>query len=424
MRAGLRRQRRRCGRRRRLRGTLDALRQHEEHEAGDQQQEPEARGNEAATETLRAQLLRRRSGRRGTVPDRFDAGLNRWRRTQLDGGGCRRAGCIRQRRAECTQRHGQLRSVERAVARLLGETAQHQLLEPGGNAGARRQRCRRLHADPFVARVRVERRIAAEQLVGQRTERVHVVRGRGRLAVELLRTHRERRAAARRRGIARRSGEAEVREHGHAVFAKQHVGGLEVAMHQPARMQLGKAVCNACQRAEQLRPGATAQCGQVAGRHAIEHGERWFTVAHRGARLQVGMRESLLQAHAREEPFPLAGISGHQDLQHAVSASLAIARLPHLRRATFAELAQQHVSRSENLPALEHHDRSLPRLRSGPAARPRPSPAAPSRSRTARAAAGATRRTAARPSPSAPACVPRRPPPVAAPRTGTNRRAA
>ena len=279
----------------------------------------------------------------------------------------------------------------RTVARLLGETAQHQPLERRGDAARGSGNRWRRRRERARGGVRIERRIAREQLVGQRAERIHVVGDRGRRPVELLRAH-VNGEPPRGRSSPTRAARPKSASIGAPSSPSSTLAGLRSRCTSPRACRAGEAVGDACQRAEQLRPRTPRSARQVAAIAALANTANGglAVVTHRSARCRFGCASPLLQARP-EEPRPLSDAqrSVHQHLEHAVHAGLAIARLPDLRRATLAELAQQRVPRSENLPAFESLQHGAtqgsvaPAGSAGPAARPRSPRAARSRSRTA-----------------------------------------
>jgi len=62
------------------------------------------------------------------------------------------------------------------------------------------------------------------------------------------------------------------------------------------------------------------------------------------------MHQLLLQARGGQESGARVRLPVGQDLEHAIVAGSAVARLPDLRRATRAELAQQHVPPARSCP--------------------------------------------------------------------------
>ena len=112
---------------------------------------------------------------------------------------------------------------------------------------------------------------------------------------------RERRAAARRGGVAHRGREAEVGDQRRAVRSDEHVGGLEVAVHEPARVQGRESLGDAGEHRQQRAPRTPAQRREVAGRELREHRERRVAVVHGLAVLQARVAQLLLQSRRAQE---------------------------------------------------------------------------------------------------------------------------
>ena len=89
--------------------------------------------------------------------------------------------------------------------------------------------------------MRVIRRVAGQQLVGQRAEPVDVIGRVRRLAAQLLRARRERRQALAERiplRRERRAGDAEVRKLHAAARIEQHVAWLQIPMDDAALVRV------------------------------------------------------------------------------------------------------------------------------------------------------------------------------------------
>ena len=116
------------------------------------------------------------------------------------------------------------------------------------------------HRDDVVAH---ERRPAGDHLVQHGTERVEVGHGVRVLAERLLRRHVRRGAddQPRLRDAApvHAEGEAEVAELRHAVLGEEDVGGLQVAVHDAARVRVLERLGDAArdpQRRLEVEPAA------------------------------------------------------------------------------------------------------------------------------------------------------------------------
>ena len=169
-----------------------------------------------------------------------------------------------------------------AILRRLGQRASDHAIERPRHAGrVRRARRRIVQVRQHRRRDRVaqERRSAGERREQHAAERVHVRAGVVRAGVELLRGHvvdgAEEVAGGRQPRV--RAGEAREAEVGQVrvVVAEEHVGGLDVAMHEPGgmcRVQRSRHLVDDRGGAGRLEPAGVAdQLVQVGPRDPAHH---------------------------------------------------------------------------------------------------------------------------------------------------------
>src|SRR5262245_11797939 len=88
--------------------------------------------------------------------------------------------------------------------------------------------------------MRIKRRLSAAQLIEHGTERVYVIRNRGSRTVMLLWAHAEGRSPSNSaiRHLTHRQRDSEVGQARRAIRHQQHVGCLDVPMHDARMMQV------------------------------------------------------------------------------------------------------------------------------------------------------------------------------------------
>ena len=163
-----------------------------------------------------------------------------------------RPGCGRrllERGAAAREIGDQVLGARVAVGRILAQQLQHQIIEIGCHFRPQAARRRRSLVENAV-RHRLERRalerlLAGQRLIEQAAERPEIRAIVGRQTLELLGTHRQRRAerhAGRREARRSLDGRHAEIEHLRAVRTQHHVRRLEIAMDDAERVDFCQAI--------------------------------------------------------------------------------------------------------------------------------------------------------------------------------------
>ena len=177
----------------------------------------------------------------------------------------------------------------RPLRRVLGKHPGQQHIELVGQGGVQLGGGRDRSVDGGVSHLHSvgadERQAAGEHLKGEDAHRVDVAPAIDLMTHNLLRRHVPRRADRQSDGgqVRRLPGAAsqpEVGEHGAAVGVDEHVGGLEVAMHDPRVMSVLQAIPDLAQVAPRCERVERTAVEDVAERAAADqrHGQEGHTL--------------------------------------------------------------------------------------------------------------------------------------------------
>ena len=247
--------------------------------------------------------------------------------------------------------------VRGALVRVLRQHGAHEVRQLRRNLLHRHERRYRFFLHPLCIEVRVVRRVARQQFVGERAQAVDVIGGSRRLPAQLLGARGKGRQAPHHRiraRIERAARDAEVGELHAAALVEQHIAGLKVAVDDTALVGVLQGACDLDQHRHDREVARAAQALEVPALRQL-HGQqerRAFALRRKHFQdpVMIEAARTLVLVHERHPGGGAAPGRRVQDLQGHVGVGFRVERAPHLALPADAESLAQKEAGLQGLP--------------------------------------------------------------------------